>query len=204
MRTLILVPMKEPQQSKTRLSDSLSTKARERLACLLYSRTLAFLWPVADKTSSDLAVVTSSKAASAIAKTEGVRVITEPTEGDLSQAVEFAANWAKLKGYQRLCIIPADLIAPDKNDLLRLLDSKSDVTICPSQDMGTNALLVNLANPNSFHYGAKSALRHKQVAEQLGLSLCMLPLDSLKFDLDTSDNLARAIASVPQIKAVCQ
>lgn len=202
MSTLIVVPMKDPAVSKSRLSGHISDAVRARLARLLYDRTLAFLKPIADAKGCDLAVVTGSRDAARRARQLGVSVIVEPFGAGLSDAVHAAALHAVAHNYRRLCVIPADLAAPLAHDLERLLSSPADITICPSLDMGTNALLVSPPLAIPFCYGPQSALRHQVAAEARGITPVLMPLKSLSFDVDTSNCLRRARADVPAIEAM--
>ena len=204
MKTLITVPMKDPMLSKTRLCGGLSDAARARLARLLYRRTLNFLRPVAEQTDADLSVVTGSAAAAEMAHAHGVAVIADPHPCTLSEAVATASRWACRRGYDRFCVIPADLVAPRSGDLVRFLESSGVITICPSADQGTNALLVAPPDAIGFHYGPKSSRAHFEAAEAMGLRPVLMPLDSLSFDLDSSDCLHYAMEAVPDIRAVCQ
>lgn len=202
-KTLIVVPMKEPRESKSRLADALSDSARARLAGLLFRRTLTFLKPIGRCTGSVLAVVTASASTARIARDGGFAVIDEPAVGSsLSAAVRRAADWAGAEGYGRLCIIPADLAAPDSSDIFQLLESDADVTVCPSADCGTNALLVSPPGVMRFRYGPLSAIRHLEQARMQGLNAVLLPLESLSFDIDTSTCLTRAMRSVPELSAL--
>ena len=215
MKTLITVPMKDPKLSKTRLSGGLSDAARSRLARLLYRRTLDFLHPIAEKTGdymmpdlmrtgADLSVVTGSAVAGEMARSRGVAVIADPDPCTLSEAVATASCWACRRGYDRFCVIPADLIAPRSSDLMRFLESPGVVTICPSADQGKNALLVAPPDAIGFHYGPGSARAHFKAAQAVGLRPVLMPLDSLSFDLDSSDCLHHAMEAAPDIRAVCQ
>ncbi|MEX0287210.1 MAG: 2-phospho-L-lactate guanylyltransferase [Paracoccaceae bacterium] len=198
-RTLITVPMKDPSTSKTRLSGALDDTARIRLARLLFQRTLEFLTPVGDQAGADLAVVTGSDTVTALACQAGFSVIAEPDHTTLTGAVTHAAEWARAQGYDRICIIPADLAAPLQRDVLIFLSSDADVTICPSTDRGTNALLVSPATAIPFRFGPRSALLHRAEAEALGLDVRLMPLDSLSFDIDTTACLTRAATQVPDL-----
>ncbi|CUK27442.1 2-phospho-L-lactate guanylyltransferase [Cognatishimia activa] len=198
-KTLIIVPMKDPSASKTRLADALPEAVRTRLVRLLYRRCLSFLAPLAIELAADLAVVTRSPIARSIAEGLNVTVIDEPRGAGLSGAVSYAASVARQQGYARLCVIPADLVAPKRADLRRFLHSDVAVTVCPSTDLGTNALLVSPPDAIPFRYGKRSASLHLQEAQNRGLEACMMRLDSLSFDMDTTTCLARAIRAEPEI-----
>ena len=202
-KTLIVVPMKDLSASKTRLSGMLSNSARTRLVSLLYQKTLNFLIPVAALEKVEIAVVTNCKYAKNIAKKLGVQIIEEPSNLGLSDAILHSAITAKAMGFERLCIIPADLAAPLESDLIAMLNSKAAVTICPSNDLGTNALVVSPPDVIPFRYGFKSSLSHLQEANQKGIRARIMKLDSLTFDIDTNKCLARAMQVVPEIAGVC-
>jgi 2-phospho-L-lactate guanylyltransferase len=203
IKTLIVVPMKTLSVSKTRLAGTLSSSARTRLVRLLYQKTLNFLIPFAAKEQVDIAVVTKCKYAKDIAKKLDVRIIHEPNNLGLSGAILHSAIVAKAMGFERLCIIPADLAAPLKSDLTAMLNSDSAVTICPSSDLGTNALVVTPPDIIPFRYGSRSSLSHLQEAKEKGISARIMKLDSFTFDIDTNKCLARAIRVVPEIAGIC-
>ena len=63
------------------------------------------------------------------------------------------------------------------------------VTLSPSADLGTNALHISLPTKFNFRYGKNSFLSHIKAAEKLGIRPKILPLPSLKYDIDTSHDL---------------
>lgn len=197
--TLIVVPMKDPAFSKTRLRATLNDTERARLARLLYRRTLDMLCAAQQNCGFDLAVVTASDEAAYLAKQRQVAVIDETGPEDLSKAVGQAAVWACAQGYARMGIIPADLAAPDQADLARLLSSKATVSVSPSVDLGTNALLVSPPDVIGFHYGPGSARKHLRAGGAAGVDAVLMPLESLRFDIDTSDGLSRALETCPDL-----
>jgi 2-phospho-L-lactate guanylyltransferase len=203
-KTVITVPMKDPQASKTRLSDTLDDNARARLTRLLYRRTLDFLKPIARQTEATLTVVTNSSDATRIAQEADVAVIDEPRNATLSDALAGAAEWAEQQGYDRLCIIPADLAAPEAAEVITFLQSRADVAVCPSADRGTNALLVSPPTAIPFRYGPLSAIRHLEEARSRGLSHAVMPLESLSFDIDQTTCLTRALRDDPELAVACQ
>ena len=103
-------------------------------------------------------------------------------------------NWwvGTNKGYRSICILPADLANPDPEEIISFLkEAKGNrfVTLSPSADLGTNALHISLPTNFNFRYGKKSFLRHIKAAEKLGVRPKILPLPSLKYDIDTSNDL---------------
>ena len=202
-KTLIVVPMKDLSASKTRLAGTLSNSARNKLVRLLYQKTLNFLVPIAAMEKVEIAVVTKCKYAKKIAKKLSIQIIEEPSNLGLSDAILHSAITAKAKGFDRLCVIPADLAAPLASDLIAMLNSKAAVTICPSVDLGTNALVVSPPDAIPFRYGSRSSISHLHEAKEKGIRARVMKLDSLSFDIDTSKCLARAKQVVPEIAGVC-
>lgn len=192
-RTLILVPMKDPARAKTRLADRLAPADRACLAALLFRRTLDLLEPLAGDLDARVAVVTGGAEAAATARARAIPVVAEPPRATLNTALAAGAAWAAEQGHARLCVIPADLAAPDPTDVAAFLASEAAVTVCPSADQGTNALLLDPPGTLDFRYGPRSAARHMAQARARGLSARLLPFESLSFDIDTGACLDRAL-----------
>ena len=194
-RTLLLVPMKDPEKSKTRLRDTLNLKDRAYLAKSLFKRTLQILKIVANNNARlrlDLAVISASPEIIDLSKSNKLLPILETGTQSLKNATEIAKVWATNKGYRSICILPADLANPDPEEIISFLKEANGnrfVTLSPSADLGTNALHISLPTNFNFRYGKKSFLRHIKAAEKLGVRPKILPLPSLKYDIDTSNDL---------------
>ena len=194
-RTLLLVPMKDPEKSKTRLRDTLNLKDRAYLAKSLFKRTLQILKIVTNNNASlrlDLAVISASPEIIDLSKSNKLLPILETGTQSLKNATEIAKVWATNKGYRSICILPADLANPDPEEIISFLKEANGnrfVTLSPSADLGTNALHISLPTNFNFRYGKKSFLRHIKAAEKLGVRPKILPLPSLKYDIDTSNDL---------------
>ncbi len=195
MTTLIVVPMKDPVRSKTRLATVLAPRERADLARCLFRRTLTVLQAAQEMRAFDLAVVTASAEVSALARETGIQVLAEQPGGTLNAALEQAARWAMEHGYQRLGVIPADLAAPDPGDVVRLLAVTAPVVVCPSLYGGTNALLVTPPGIIPFRYGPASARHHIETAAASGAAAETLALESFRLDVDTSECLTQALRS---------
>lgn len=201
---LIVVPVKDPRAAKTRLDTSLSPMQRADLARQLMRRSLSFLKQLQSQNNFDLCVVTGSPEVAAFATRQGIFVLDEGSQHGLNDALTLSASRAEVLGYTTLCILPADLAAPDPEDLLQLLGHfgrPDTVIVCPSTDLGTNALVVSPPTAIAFRYGPRSAKRHLDAAQEAGLAAILLPLPSLKLDIDTRDDLTHALAIAPDIQA---
>ncbi|EYD70888.1 2-phospho-L-lactate guanylyltransferase [Limimaricola hongkongensis] len=193
-KRLVAIPMKDPRDAKTRLGLALTPDQRGKLALRLFRATVARLREAVEDLDAqvDLAVVSGSPIIRDVAETLGLTVIDDGGAPSLSLAVEAAAHWATGQGYDALCVLPGDIADPDPVDLARLLDHPLDggtAVICPAKDLGTNALMVPLPCPFAFAYGTRSTIRHRHAAEGAGLTPVMMPLGSLRIDIDTVADL---------------
>ena len=68
------------------------------------------------KKNVEIAVVTKCKYAKKIAKKLSIQIIEEPGNLGLSDAILHSAITAKARGFDKLCVIPADLAAPLASD----------------------------------------------------------------------------------------
>ncbi|MEM9011121.1 MAG: 2-phospho-L-lactate guanylyltransferase [Pseudomonadota bacterium] len=206
-RLLVAVPMKDPAAAKTRLADALPDPLRERLAEGLFAHTLRLLLslptpPVWE--AMDVAVVTGAPRVAAMAEALGARAVDEGAVPELSAALDHAAIWARRQGYAALAVLPADLAAPRPEDLLALLGHRpgpGEVLLCPAADYGTNGLLVAPPDALPFAFGPGSFHRHRAAAEAHGLTPVLMPLESLRHDVDTSADLARLAKAQPTLLA---
>jgi len=180
---LFIIPMKDPAVAKSRLAEVLPDAVRARLAMALFRRTLGFLAEA--QAGVDVLVVSESAAIEA----EATGYFLRQTGSGLNEAVTEGAAWAVAKGYRAICVLPADLADPSAEDLSRLLALGAGISIAPAHDGGTNALLVSPPDAISFHYGKGSCLAHQRAAA--GLPCTIIPLESFRYDIDTSADLAR-------------
>ncbi len=192
---LITVPMKDPNDAKSRLRAALPDPLRERLALGLFDnllRLLTGLGPISGWDQVTIATVTASDAVANRARAIGAAVIPDDAS-DLNGALNCAARWAQARGIDALCVLPGDLAAPTERDIRALLEplAAGTVTLTPSDDFGTNALVVAPADALPFAYGPGSFHAHLAAAEAAGLVSVVRPLDSLRFDVDTSEDLER-------------
>lgn len=205
-KLLVVVPMKDPADAKTRLGLVLSGPMRANLAVDLFSATIRHVQMAGRHIAwraVDIAVVTSSSEIAGIARTLGITVIDDNGAPALSLAVEVAAGWAETRGYDALCVLPGDIAAPTQQDLVQVFSHRLDkhqAVLCPSNDLGTNAFLISLPCPIRFSYGPASFLVHHRQCDAAGLCPVVLPLESLRFDVDTLLDLESLLSCNPEFR----
>ncbi|MEM9709507.1 MAG: 2-phospho-L-lactate guanylyltransferase [Pseudomonadota bacterium] len=199
-KILVAVPVKDPDHAKGRLRGYLSDRARKYLAKRLLDQLLCRLACARTKLTgieADIALVTVPGAAWVGADPD-VIVIEEAAPG-LNAAAATALDWARRNDYDGLCLLPGDLADPSVEDLAELLGqsmSRSSAFICPSQDFGTNALLVPTNTEMVFAYGPRSYYQHAGRARDAGLHVSLVPFPSLRRDIDRPTDLQHLSASI--------
>ena len=206
-KNLIIVPMKDPVYSKSRLKGHISDDFRRRLSLTLFNQTLIKLRRtiLSLEKQFDLAVVTESDEIDNLSELKSVKVIRCLTTKSLSGYLDYAARWAKDQRYASLCIVPADLANPKLSDLEKLLSYpivKNEMVICPAKDLGTNALFISPPDTLRFSFGKKSFVRHLRSAERKHIKSVILPLESIKQDLDTTDDLNLFLKEHPKFVGI--
>lgn len=188
MKTLVVIPMKELGQAKSRLSLALDAHQRERLVLGLFDRTLAFFHSTFPQ--FDVRILTASAELAVRTHAAGAQVLRENAATGLNAAASRAAQWAVTQDYQRLIIVPADIpvLLREEVEQMLALAGKYDVVIAEARDGGTNMLLMSPPRDIPFQYGLGSALRHETVARANGLSAKRRYLPFLGHDLDTPDD----------------
>ncbi|MFG6178599.1 2-phospho-L-lactate guanylyltransferase [Halomonas sp. THAF12] len=187
---LIVIPVKDFGEAKSRLAGVLPAGRRAALARRLCERTLRFCRRRLP--DHDLLVVTASTAIAALARRHGARVLEEPRAAGLCAAARRAAAWSRRHGYTAQLLIPADIARLDEGEIRHLLAARpagAGVVICPASDGGTNALLTSPPDALPFRFGERSSEAHRESARRLGLPCRVIELEHLRFDLDTPDDL---------------
>ena len=202
MSLCIVIPMKDPQYSKQRLSDVLAPDERQCVALNLLNKTLGFLnTHFADY---DVLIVTPSTLIAEIARQYQVKVLLEPQANGLNDAITQGAQYCQLHGYKSVLVLPADIIDLCIHEFESLLNKPrpdDSVIICPADDGGTNALLCTPPMAIDFNYGIDSCSKHWHNAKRKGYQCELLTLPSLALDLDTAQDLQQLSASaINQLK----
>ena len=188
MKLWLVTPVKPFDESKSRLAAVLSQAERAALSRALLARTLR----VAQDSGrfTELLVVSRADAALAAAAASGAQTVRERRAG-LNDALRQACAQACHAGADAALILPADLPYLTTGDIDLVLAAAQpgiDVVLAPSQDGGTNALLLRLPRRLPLCYGPTSFQRHQQAAAALGLTVAVCTSANLAFDLDRPED----------------
>ena len=191
MRTLAILPIKNLDQAKQRLSPELDPTPRRALVEAMFSDTLVALRRA--KALPDVLVISSDSRAQRIAEGYGATVLTDADSGH-NDAALIGLRRAVEPGADRALLLPADcpLIEPAELDQLAQwpMPERGVLVVPDSHGTGTNALLLHPPDAMEPSFGEGSHARHLGNARAAGIYAETVELPSLALDLDTADDLA--------------
>lgn len=182
----ILVPCKNFNLGKTRLSKRLNPYARRKLCEWLLMRTLEKA--VAAVGSTQVQVVTSDLDAAAIARRYCIGHISDPG-GGLNFALEKARTILSTTTLSEsgVLILPIDLPFASLEAISKMRSCAGDVVIAPDKHgTGTNSLLLRPAALRNFRlaFGSDSYAAHVAIAQASGLTINSFFDWRFAFDID--------------------
>jgi len=192
--TCVIIPMKNPSDSKQRMRPLLDDGQRAALALKLYRNTLQFFKQEFPQLT--VVVVTPSAHIAQVARMAGHQVLQEFKASGLNRALERATQWSIKHNFHRQLIIPADIAELDKQEISSILKKfpyANGVVIGRAKDGGTNALLCSPADAITFCYGRNSAHLHAQSAQLSSVPYEVMDLKKLSADVDYPKDLTSTL-----------
>ena len=201
MRTAAILPVKSFGAAKQRLGSLLGSGSRQALAQAMYQDVLASLRKV--EAIEQIAVVASEPTVE-FAADEQILLLEDDVHDGQSPAALIGIRWAVEAGFERVLLVPGDtpLLAPAELEEL-LAGAEEAVVIMPDRHgTGTNGLLLTPPTAIEPSFGPDSLARHVAAAEAAGVSHRVERVESLTFDVDTSDDLALVVQLIESSRAV--
>ena len=206
MRTAAVLPVKSFGFAKQRLASSLGAGSRQALAQAMFLDVLATL----RRTDGIEQTVVVASEASVEFATERDVVVLEDEHGDgQSAATLIGIRWAIAAGYERVLLVPGDTPLLSSDDLSALLATAERdqlaVVIAPDRHhTGTNGLVLTPPDAIEPRFGPGSLERHVEAAQAAGASHGVERVESLLYDVDTSDDLAVVVQVIESSRGVAQ
>lgn len=200
MKTLVVIPVRDFADAKSRLEPLLGASRRAAVARWLCERTLRFFRERMPE--QDVLVVTASDTIAQLASSYGAAVLRESHSTGMSAAAQLAAEWSRAQGYDSQLLIPADIAQLDEAELRALINHPRpvpSVLISPAHDRGTNALLTTPPDILPFQFGLNSSDQHWNAAHRRGITCSLIHLPKLRFDIDTPADFSSLIDSSSQL-----
>jgi 2-phospho-L-lactate guanylyltransferase len=185
----LVVPVKPFGEGKSRLAHALSRTMRAQLSerWLTHVLRIAAAWGHL----AGMAVISRDPAVLARAHTLGALPIAETGE-ELNAALTQATATVMAAGAEGVLSLPSDLpllTTHDLDALYTLATHGAGVTIAPSHDGGTNALLLRPPNAIPFAFGEASFSRHAALAAAAALPHHVYHSPTLALDIDHPEDL---------------
>lgn len=189
-----VVPLKSPDEAKSRLATVLSTVQRRQLFFALAERVIRALH--ATPGIEVVAVVTASAEVATFARSLHAEVIRHAVDFGTASAFASAVRHLQPLHLERLLMIAGDLplVSPTAlQQLIALADTQpgvASVVIVPDRHgLGTNALLCTPPEVIAPCFGGDSFRQHLRVAELAGVPARVLESEALALDLDVAADL---------------
>lgn len=195
-----VIPVKRLDEAKSRLAGSLSEGERAELALRMVERTVAVLRD--SGLINRLALTTPDPDL-----TRRLAVEWLPDAGTLNASLNAGARWAIGLGATSLLVLPTDLPLIKPRDLRALLDAAPpppSVTVAPTRDGGTGAIVLRPPDVVSLRFGPGSASRHLAAATTAGARGTLVSLPAFAQDLDTPADLRDLRARLPPSQSRCR
>jgi 2-phospho-L-lactate/phosphoenolpyruvate guanylyltransferase len=191
MGVFAVIPVKNLQESKQRLSSVFSPNERQQLS-------IAMLEDVLDAVKSSLieeiVVSANDPLVRESAEKFGASYFS-PSEKGLNAAVDQAVSWCKKDGVDSVLILPADIPLLTSQEINRVLFlAKGDsplIVLCPSWGWGTNALFEKPPQVVSACFGPESFVEHMRQAYKKCVSVRVFFSTGFSVDIDSERDLSK-------------
>ena len=180
-----VVPFRDVLGAKSRLSPALNASARAELAIAMLADTVTTL----QGAGVDVLVAAGTFRAARVAAQLEVPAIVDAQSRGLRQAVDEVIS--SLDG--DIAVVMPDLPLLRSEDVHSLLASDTEITVAPTSDRGTGAILMAEAVRFGTCFGPRSAEAHVREAASRGLSTSVIRRYGWSLDVDTPADLERAI-----------
>ncbi len=189
---IALVPARDFEKGKSRLSGSLSDEKRASLGEWMLGRVLEAV--SASGEVDRIGVLSDGGPVLSLAESKGAEAIACPGH-DLNADLGAGRSWALERGARSLLIVPADLPALNPSDVDAMIARADAVpggcaVLSPSADGGTNGLLLCPPGEFTFSFGPGSFGRHLEAAKDALLHPIRFENEGFGLDVDTPADLS--------------
>ncbi|HWR17561.1 MAG TPA: 2-phospho-L-lactate guanylyltransferase [Terriglobales bacterium] len=188
---MILVPVKDLQNAKQRLSPCLAPEQRTSLARSMVEDVFDALAPFA--ADPGVAVVSGDPWASQQAKARKFTIIIDDLQAGETEAIAMATSFCLNMGSDFTLVFPADipLITSDEVSNLLTLKPMRGCVIAPAHDQrGTNGILRRPADLIPLKFGNDSFLPHLAAARATGHEVIVRDFPGIGLDIDRPEDVS--------------
>jgi 2-phospho-L-lactate guanylyltransferase len=192
---MILVPVKNLQNSKQRLSSLLTAEERRALAEAMLRDVMTTLGSWVNR--PPVALVTNDPLARQFAEEHSFEIIQDKKNGGETDAISMATTMVQGWGVASTLVIPADIPLLQVSELQQILEAAPEMgsVLVPSADgRGSNAVYRKPAALFPLRFGNDSFLPHRAAAKATGHPCVELRLPGIALDVDTPADLKQLLA----------
>lgn len=196
MTTVAVIPVKQLENAKQRLSGLLSAALRQDLFRAMLEDVLEAA-TTCDRVDKVI-VVTDDAEVADIAHAYGAEVRSEPAQPGLIQAVTWTGEQLAREAVDNMMFLPADIPLVSVEELEVALDGfgmkgEPEMMIVPAHDLGgSNCVVCSPPDCMEFGFGEDSFRRHLRIARERNVKAAVAKLPGIGLDVDTPDDLFRA------------
>ena len=197
-----VVPVKEFQGAKQRLSPALSPEERRVLATTMLEDVLDAVSEVRDL--AGVLVVTVDAAATSLASRYGARAVTEGALDGHTGAVTAAARLLLREGQSGMVTMPGDIPRLSSDEIATTLAAHRPApafTIVPAHDnLGSNMIVCSPPDAVPLRFGEDSFYPHLDAARARGIEPLVLRHPGIGMDIDNPVDLVTFLRMSPPVR----
>jgi 2-phospho-L-lactate guanylyltransferase len=197
-----VVPVKEFEGAKQRLSSALSPDERRLLATIMLEDVLDAVSAVRDL--GGVLVVTLDPAATSLATRYGARVVTEGAREGHTGAVMAAARLLLREGGAGMMTMPGDIPRLSSEEIAATLAAHRAgraFTIVPAHDdLGSNTIICSPPDAVPLRFGEDSFYPHLDAARAQGIEPLVVRHSGIGMDIDNPIDLVTFLRMSPPVR----
>jgi 2-phospho-L-lactate guanylyltransferase len=197
-----VVPVKEFEGAKQRLSAALSPEERRALATTMLEDVLDAVSAVREL--SGVLVVTLDPAATSLASRYGARVVTEGARDGHTGAVTTAARLLAREGQAGMMTLPGDIPRLSSDEIAATLAAHRVApafTIVPAHDdLGSNTIICSPPDAVPLRFGEDSFFPHLDAARAQGVEPLVVRHQGIGMDIDNPLDLVTFLRMSPVVR----
>jgi 2-phospho-L-lactate guanylyltransferase len=194
-----VVPVKEFEGAKQRLSSALSPDERRRLATIMLEDVLEAVSAVREL--AGLIVVTVDPAATALATRYGARIVTDGAREGHTGAVTAAARLLVREAQVGMMTMPGDIPRLSSAEIAATLAAHRAApafTIVPAHDdLGSNTIVCSPPDAVPLRFGEDSFFPHLDAARAQGIEPLVVRHPGIGMDIDNPVDLVTFLKMSP-------
>jgi 2-phospho-L-lactate guanylyltransferase len=200
MSTSAVIPIKQLEDAKQRLSGLLNSNERKLLFQAMVDDVLTAV--EACTYIDNIVVVTNDQAVAELARGFGAEIRPEPEPPGLIEAVTETGKQLAAEGVECMLFLPGDvpLVTPEELEVVLEgfgMSGKPEFMIVPASDLGgSNCVACSPPDCMSFGFGINSFRKHLALARDRGIDPQVTKLPGIGLDIDTPSDISELMAEI--------